>query len=260
MPDPYGPTPSNVGETARTIDRYRDMLIGVKYHHSQHYPSLPLAREAADFAGGILMAEAYGAPIPQLLDFLNAGDILTHTFHATFRFPLVDHRGKIWPAVREAIERGVVLDVGHGARGFSFRALEQALEQGIKPSTISTDLHKANVDGPVFDMPTTMSKLLAIGLSLDEVVEMSTAAPARAIHKEQELGTLKRGAIADVVVSEFASGEFVYQDVLHEERTGKRRIVPEVVVHDGAIYKGPKYRPGKMIHKADAPPGFIKTS
>ncbi len=258
MPDPYGPDPSSWEEARDTILRYSDVLVGVKYHHSQRFHTLPLAREAADFAGGMLMAEAYGAPIPHLLEYLGPGDMLTHTFHASFRFPLFDHKGKLHQAIWDAVERGVILDVGHGARGFGFRTMEQALEQGLKPTTISTDVHKQNVDGPVYDMPTTMSKLLALGVSLDDVVEMSTAAPARVLQQEGVLGTLKPGAMADVVVSELAEGEFIYMDVLHEKRVGEHRILPEVVVHNGEVYDGEAYEPSDMTHTTDAPPGFIE--
>ena len=257
MPDPHGPTPTTLGETAEMIRAHPDVLIGVKYHHSQHYPSLPLAREAADFAGGMLMCEAYGPPIPHLLDYLGPGDAITHTFHAWFRMPLFDHRGKLFPQVREAVERGVVLDVGHGSRGFAFRTMERAMEQGVGATTISTDLHTGNVDGPVYDMPTTMSKFLALGMSLDEVVERSTSVPAKALGLEGEIGTLKVGSAGDVVVSELAGGEHVFLDVLHERRVGRQRIVPEVVIAGGEIYDGPRYEPKAMTHKADAPPGFI---
>jgi dihydroorotase len=256
MPDPFGPDPSNTAEVKHLITSY-DTLIGVKFHHSQHFPSLPLAREATDFGGGILMAEAYGAPIKQLLDWLNPGDILTHTFHAAFRFPIFDHRGKLWQEVLDAVERGVYLDVGHGGRGFAFRTVEQAMEQGLKPSTISTDLHTGNIDGPVYDMPTTMSKMMAVGLSLDEVVEMSTVAPARALHEQDRLGTLKPGYIADVVVSELVQGQHAYLDVLHEKRVGREKIVPETVIYSGKIYDGDKFVPGNMTHREDAPPDFI---
>lgn len=258
IPYPHGPGQALMESTAETVRRFSEVLIGVKYHHSQTYLTLPLAREAADFAGGILMAESYGAPIPHLLEYLNPGDILTHTFHGSFRYPLFDHKGKVFPALWEAVERGVYLDIGHGARGFAFRTLEQALEQGLKPSTISTDLHAKNVDGPVYDMPTTMSKLLAMGFSLDEVVEMSTTMPAKALCREGELGTLTPGAVADVVVSQLAEGEFVYMDVLHEKRVGKQRILPELVIYGGATYVGKRYQPMEMTHKVIAPPGFTQ--
>ncbi len=258
MPDPFGPDPSSVGEVKDLITSY-DTLLGVKFHHSQHFTSLPLAREAADFGGGILMAEAYGAPIPQLLDWLNPGDILTHTFHSAFRFPIFDHRGQVWQKVWDAAERGVFLDIGHGARGFAFRTMEDALAQGLKPSTISTDVHVGNIDGPVYDMPTTMSKMLALGVSLDDVIEMSTVTPAKALHQEGTLGTLKPGAIADVVVSELADGQFEFLDVLHERRVGSQRILPETVIYSGKVYDGDRFSPGEMIHRHDAPPDFIQT-
>ena len=258
MPDPFGPDPSTVGEVKELIGAY-DTLIGVKFHHSQHFTALPLAREAADFGGGILMAEAYGAPLPQLVDWLTPGDIITHTFHAAFRFPLFDHRGKVWQKIWDAQESGIVLDVGHGARGFAFRTVEQAMEQGLKPDTISTDLHTGNVDGPVYDMPTTMSKFLALGVPLDEVIGMSTSKPASVLGRGGDLGTLRPGAVADVVVSELGEGRFEYLDVLHERRVGRQRILPETVVYSGQVYEGDSFEPGEMTHKHDAPPGFIKT-
>ena len=132
------------------------------------------------------------------------------------------------------------------------------MEQGVRPTTISTDLHTGNVDGPVYDMPTTMSKFLALGLSLDDVIELSTAVPARVLRREGELGTLRPGAVADVVVSELAEGEHVFLDVLHEKRVGRQRIVPEVVIYGGTVYDGPRYEPKEMTHRADAPPGFIE--
>ena len=247
MPDPYGPDPSSVGEVAEMITSY-DTLLGVKFHHSQRFSSLPLAREAADFGGGILMCEAYGAPIPQLLDWMNPGDILTHTFHAAFRFPIFDHRGDLWTKIWDAKERGVYLDIGHGARGFAFRTLEQAISQGFKPDTISTDVHVGNVDGPVYDMPTTMSKMLALGLPLNEVIEMSTRTPAKALSQEKDLGSLAVGTVADVVVSTIEPGTFTYLDVLHEERSAKEKINPETIIYSGNIYDGDKYTPTEMTH------------
>ena len=205
------------------------------------------------------MCEAYGAPIPQLLDWMNTGDILTHTFHAAFRFPIFDHRGKLWQKIRDAKERGIYLDIGHGARGFAFRTLEQSIEQGFMPDTISTDVHVGNIDGPVYDMPTTMSKMLALGISLPEVIEMSTRIPARALSQEKELGSLTPGSVADVVVSRIENGSFTYLDVLHEQRTSSEKIVAETIVYSGNLYNGSRYHPVDMSHKHDAPPGFILT-
>ena len=205
------------------------------------------------------MCEAYGAPIPQLLDWMNPCDILTHTFHAAFRFPIFDHRGQLWSKIWDAKERGVYLDIGHGARGFAFRTLEQAVAQGFKPDTISTDVHVGNIDGPVFDMPTTMSKMFTVGLSLNEIIDMSTRIPARALDQERELGSLAVGTVADVVISSIDQGEYTYMDVLHETRTSREKIVAETIVYSGNVYDGSHYHPVEMSHKHDAPPGFILT-
>ena len=258
MPDPAGPKATSVKAAADTLLRHADLLVGVKYHHSQHYPSLMLAREAADFAGTLLMAEAYGPPIPHLLEYLKPGDVLTHAFHPSFRTPLFDIRGRVLPAVWEAVDRGVYLDVGHGSRGFGWRTMERALAQGLRPHTISTDLHAGNEDGPVYDLPTTLSKFLALGLPLDAVIEMATAAPARVLGRSGEIGTLAVGARADVVVCELLDGEFVYLDVLHEERRGRQRLLPRTVVVGGELYGGAAYEPKAMTHEVEAPTRYLQ--
>lgn len=260
MPDPAGPKATSVKTAAETVVRHSDVLVGVKYHHSQHFPSLVLAREAADFAGTFLMAEAYGPPLPHLLDYLKPGDVLTHAFHPSFRTPLFDARGNVFAAVREAVERGVFLDVGHGSRGFGWRTMERSLDQGLRPHTISTDLHAGNEDGPVYDLPTTLSKFLALGLPLDAVVEMATATPARVLGRYGEIGTLALGARADIVVSELREGAFVYLDVLHEERRGRQRVLPRDVVIGGDVYSGPAYEPKTLTHQVEAPSRYLQES
>ena len=258
MPDSAGSMATTVKAAVEMLLRYPDLLVGVKFHHSQHLPSLALAREAADFAGMLLMAEAYGPPLPHLLDYLKPGDVLTHAFHPSFRTPLFDARGNVFTAVREAVERGVYLDVGHGSRGFGWRTMEQALAQGLRPHTISTDLHDGNEDGPVYDLPTTLSKFLALGLPIEAVIEMATATPARVLGRYGEIGTLAIGAHADIAVSELREGTFVYLDVLHEERRGRQRIVPRTVVAGGQVYTEPAYEPKTMTHQVEAPSRYLQ--
>ena len=108
-------------------------------------------------------------------------------------------------------------------------------------------------------MPTTMSKVLALGIPLAEVFEMSIRAPARALSQEKELGSLSPGTVADVVISNIETGSFSYMDVLHEERSAKEKIVPETVIYSGNVYDGGRYSPVEMTHREDAPPGFILT-
>jgi len=258
MPDPHGPKASSIDAMVKQIDANRDVVLGLKYHHSQGYQSLMLAREAADFAGTMMMLETYGPPLKHLLDYMKPGDVATHFFHAQFRCSMFDEKGKVIPELLAALERGIRLDVGHGARGFSFRAMEQALDQGVKPFTISTDLHAGNVDGPVYDMPTTVSKFMALGFSLDEAILLSTHNPAIVLGKEDELGTLKQGAVADVVVWELKEGEFEFMDVLHEIRRARHMLVPRVIMTAGQIYQGQAYQAKEMTHQAQYPPGFLE--
>lgn len=127
-----------------------------------------------------------GEPLPMLediLELLERGDIVTHCYHGKkwgiFR------KGELIPELMRACERGVLLDVGHGSASFHFEVAEKAIALGCKPYSLGTDLHIGNVNGPVWDLPTTMSKLLALGLSLEEVIRGVTAHPAAIVGMER---------------------------------------------------------------------------
>ena len=116
--------------------------------------------------------------------------------------------------------------------------MEAAIEQGFEPTTISTDLHQMNINGPVYDMPTTMSKFLLLGCTLDRVVEMSTTIPARVLGKENDLGTLRVGSVADVAVLERREGAFLLSDSLDQIRTGRELLVAAATVRRGRLIPG----------------------
>ena len=175
-----------------------------------------MAREAADYGECMLMCEPYGPKLKTILEYMYKGDVLTHSFHPLPRRGLLDENGRVLPEVWEAVRRGVYIDQGHGNGGFGFDVAEKCLRQGLLPFTISTDLHKLCVDGPVYDMPTTMSKWMAIGMSLDEVVKRATLHPAIVLKKEKEFGTLKVGSCGDISCFNLLEGEFVFEDVIGE--------------------------------------------
>jgi dihydroorotase len=139
----------------------------------------------------------------------------------------------IGPAVREAVERGVLLDIGHGSGGFAFDVLERQLEAGLRPYTISTDLHARSLYGPVFDLPTTMAKLLAVGLSLAEVFAAVTVHPARALGLTG--GTLTIGATADLAVFEVREGDFEVTDAHRQVRRAPLRLVNDATYVGGRL-------------------------
>ena len=229
----------NIKETLEVIKENQDIIIGIKWAH--HTPKgLKLARKAADEAKCVLMAENHYEP--ETVKYLKRGDIVTHTFHAhkpsLKRSPhdgLLDKNGNVQHEFYDAIKRGVILDVGHGAGSFSWQVAEKAFEQGIKPDTISTDLHTGSVNGPAFDMPTTMSKFLLLGMPLYDVVKASTIIPAKVLGKQNEIGNLKHGACADLTLLKLEEGKFVFTDVYENKRVGRQRLNIKKVIRGGDI-------------------------
>ncbi|MDH5688354.1 MAG: amidohydrolase/deacetylase family metallohydrolase [Candidatus Bathyarchaeota archaeon] len=225
----------NIEGTLEVIERNRDNILGIKWAH-HGVEGIRLAREAADKANCLLMAENHHEP--EALKHMKKGDVITHLYHG-LRMErhdgLLDEDGKVQPEFFDAINRGVVLDVGHGAGSFRWGVAEEGLKQGIKPDTISTDLHRGSFNGPAYDMPTTMSKFLLLGLSLDEVIKASTTKPAEVLGKKDQIGTLKIGACADVTVFKVEEGKFPLVDVKGEGRIGKERLRVTKVIKSGGI-------------------------
>lgn len=226
------------GRYAEAVKANRDLVIGIKWHHGppeEDAATLSMARDAADWGECILMCEPYGLELKTILGRLYKGDVLTHSFHPPPRKGLLDENGKVLPEVWEAVNRGVYLDQGHGRSGFSFQVAEKCLEQGLLPFTISTDLHKRCLRGPVYDMPTTMSKWLALGMPLEEVVKRSTWNPAIVLRKEDEIGTLKIGACGDVACFKVLEGTFSFLDSVGETRRGRYKLEAIHVIRAGEV-------------------------
>lgn len=249
---------ARVDRALKTIEANRDVILGVKVRLTKHslvseeagIQPLHLAREAADAAGLPIMVHPQDAWVESLDDILGVmrkGDILTHCFH-NMPCGIFDDNGKIRDSVHAAIERGVIFDVGHGAGSFSWKVVENAFEQGIQPTTISSDLHIYNVNGPVFDLATTASKFLHLGMSLNDTIAKVTSIPADVIHMPGQIGTLVPGAWGDAVVFRLESGEFPLVDSLGEYRTGRQRLLPVTTVRGGAVYHAPENAPAHILH------------
>ena len=161
--------------------------------------------------------------VDEIVELLRPGDLLTHSFTGG-GMRLVDEAGKPREAVRRALDRGLLLDMGHGAGGFSFEVAEQLVAHGICPHVVSTDLHQLSLWGPVYDLPTCIGKAMAVGMSLAEAIEASTAAPARVLRLEGTAGTLRPGTPADVVLFTVEEGEFPLVDTRKVTRTVRTRL------------------------------------
>ncbi len=238
---------ADVDEAVRVGRENRDVVVGIK----ARIPPLPAddyrevlkrAIHAAEGIDGFLMLHLGGSSISvtERLNKLRLGDVLTHSFrHSIDGRGVLDDQGNVLDEAWAAKERGVLFDVGHGGGSFSFETAERAIAQGFLPDTISSDLHVGNVEGPVYDLVTTLSKFLYLGMSLSEVIRLCTEAPARVIGQSGRLGTLKRDSVGDVTILRMDDGEFIFSD------SGKRQVVQAShrLTHVQTIKAGQIYRP-----------------
>jgi dihydroorotase len=145
-----------------------------------------------------------------------------------------DESGHVNQAMFEARKRGVIFDVGHGGGSFAWRIAVPAIRQGFLPDSISTDLHTGSMNSGMKDMDNLMSKFLAMGLKLKDVVAESTWNPAREIYRE-DLGNLSPGAVADVAVFRLERGDFGYTDMYGARLKGNQKLTAELTVRDGKV-------------------------
>jgi dihydroorotase len=218
-----------------------DVIVGFKVRVSEMLAGpnglagLDRALEAGRATGLPVMVHIGGTPydIEEVLERLRPGDIVTHAYTGWRPGGIVTDAGQVVAGAREARARGVRFDVGHGAGSFTWQIAEAALADGFRPDTISSDLHRFNVAGPVHDLATTLSKFMLLGLSVDEVLAMATAAPAAALGRDAELGALSVGAEADITLLRVEEGRFALVDSAGTRREARQRLVPAGVIRAG---------------------------
>ena len=241
------PDYADVDKACRMIEQHRDIILGVKVRLTREsivgeragMQPLHKAREAADAAGLPIMVhpqDAWCQSIDDILAVMGKRDILTHCFH-DMACGILDENGKIRDSVHAAIERGVIFDVGHGAGSFSWDVVEKAMDQGIEPTTISSDLHVYNINGPVYDLVNVINKFLYLGMSLDDALAKVTSIPADTILMSGQVGTLVTGAWGDAVIFEMREGEFQLVDARGKAKTCRQKLEPIVVIKAGKVYR-----------------------
>ncbi len=242
------PYESNVDDmepapTAETITRNRDVIIGIKTAHfaKPGWAAIDHAVEAGRRAGVPVMVDdkiltgAQRTTQEELLQHLRPGDIHTHMYNDR-QMELIDRvTGKVQPWMIEARRRGVLFDVGHGAGSFLWPVARRAIEQGFLPDTISTDLHSSSILIQQCDMTNVMSKMMLLGMSLEDVILRSTVSPAKEIGRYPEVGTLGTGRGADIAVLESESGVFAFKDSWPAKRLGVKRLECVLTIRDGRI-------------------------
>jgi dihydroorotase len=225
--------------TAEMAKKNREVVVGIKTAHYRgpDWISVDRAVEAGTLVDIPVMVD-FGYFLPErpyyqlVTERLRPGDISTHMYRGPV--PYLDKDGNLLQYLRAARQRGVKFDVGHGGGSFVFRNAVPSVELGFYPDSISTDLHTGSMNGAMMDMLTTMSKFLALGVPLKEVIRESTDNPATQI-KHSELGHLTVGATADIAVLNLMSGKFGFADSGNGKIEGNRRFLCEMTIKDGRV-------------------------
>ncbi len=226
----------------RAVERFPDEIVGIKIRASLsagcgNLEPVRVARLVARETGLPLMVHIGNPPptIDGILPLLGEGDILTHVFRPPAN-RLVDRRSRLLTEVIEARDRGVLFDVGHGQGAFSFDSARRCLDAGLFPDAISTDIHVNNIDGPVFDFATTLTKFLALGMPLNDVLARTTDMPARAIGRP-DLGRIGTDAHADVTVLKELDSATELHDTVGETIVVERRLAVVATVIGGRLFE-----------------------
>ena len=239
-------------ETVSVIKANKPLIQGVKIRAVG--PGVPrmgvemvrLAKQAATEGGVRLMVHIGDRSIAdgdgseptitrQLLPLLDKGDIITHLFSGN-PGRIIDGDGKVIPEILEAQERGVFLDTAHGRQNFSFDVAKAALEQGVEPRSISTDMTPPGRMNTVHSMTEMLARFMALGFSLEDVIRMTTANPASALGMDDTLGSLAVGRPADISVLREETGDWLFHDTEGNTLRGDKALTPVVTVKDGAAY------------------------
>ena len=260
VPELYNIDFAQVDAAARAIAENSDVVLGAKVRMSENviakHGMEPLKRAilACERAGtgGKVMCHIGGVETPglmsQILDTLRAGDVLTHAYSGAPNignaFTNIVQDGKLLPAAVEAKKRGVVFDVGHGGGSFDYTIAEAAIAGGAGPDVISSDIHVFSGNSPGMPYLTwVMSKFMNLGYTLEQVVTMATATPAKVINKMPKAGTLQVGAPGDVSLLEVVEGPVSFVDTRNNKREGKIHIKPAGAVIAGVAFGRPYQSP-----------------
>ena len=225
--------------TAKMAKQHRETIVGVKTAHYEGPEWIPVDRavQAGKAAGipvmvdfGIFRAERPHSEL--VLEHLRPGDMYTHTY--LDRVPMLDENGKVRAYLFEAQKRGVKFDVGHGGGSFWWRQAVPAVRQGFIADSISTDLHIGSMNTGMKEMANVMSKFINLGISLQDVVKMSTSSPASQIQRP-DLGNLSIGSGADIAAFRMDTGDYGFLDVKNALFQGTKRLVGELTLRDGKV-------------------------
>jgi dihydroorotase len=236
--------------TAQKIRQYPGLIVGVKTAHYSRpgWAAVERAVEAGRLSNTPIIVDnnilSYTGrdTRTKLLEKLRPGDMHTHTYNDRHLEVIDRFSGKVTPVMWEARKRGVLFDLGHGSGSFLWPVATAAMKQGFPPDTISTDLHASSIMIPQSDMPNCISKLMNLGMTLQDAIARSTVAPAKAIHQFPALGTLTEGRVADVGIFGLRKGVFAFKDAWGKKMLGTQKLEAVFTVRDGKVVAERKRR------------------
>ncbi|MGJ3252356.1 MAG: amidohydrolase family protein [Elainellaceae cyanobacterium] len=253
----------SLNKAIRLFEENSDIIVGFKCIAATREPhdtesiSLNYGKEISRATGLPLTVHLGWLPYyswldPRLvLNKLEAGDVATHVYRRVGH--ILNESGKVFPEALDARDRGVVFDIGHGTGDFDFEVAKRALDQGVKPDTISGDItNQSSVTGPVFSLTETMTKFLYLGLDLTEVIAMTTCNAARVINRSNELGSLLVGRDADISVLDYREGLWRLTDGIHHINWDGRKLIPKWTVRGGEII--PCEYPARSLRRQELAP------
>jgi len=237
----------NLEAIASTIESNRELIKGIKLRLVGNIVArdgikvMETAKKIARQFGmpimihiGDLKKQVSPTLTQEVLPMMETGDILSHVFTAKFGSALRSD-GTVLPELKEAMERGVIMDTALGMNNFNFEVARKSMAQGILPTTLSTDVGAANLKYIVYGMTVTMTKFLALGLDLKQVIEMSTINPARVLGEDNRIGSLKPGMEADVSILKLLSGKWKLEDSEHQTIEVDNLISPVTTIKSGQV-------------------------
>lgn len=249
--------------TAKAAEENKPYVVGIKVRLGkmvQGTRDLECLRTALDVAKVtqlplMVHIDDPFSPLPDILKMMRKGDVYTHIYN-NHPHNVLDANGKILPEVLEARARGVFMDPAQGMSHFSFDVVERCLQQGFLPDTIGTDLSPRTTGDFVFDLPTQMSKFMALGLDMDKVIECVTINPSKIFDYGAQIGTLKPGYEADIGIFELREGRFEFEDSNRVKRTGHQLLVNKSVIRHGQLYVNGVGSPTSLLPKSPPAKGL----
>jgi len=229
----------HIPSALEVIEKNRHIIVGVKvraYTGLKSMLALEKARELADQVKMPIMVHLAPPPpeFEDILPYLKEGDIITHPYHGGVK-TILDEKGQVRPEYWEIKKRGIEVDLGLDRFHGDLIIMKHAMEQGYLPDYISTDLAMTNLHSIVYDLPTTVSKVVASGMTMTEALFRCTYAPAFKMGKEKEIGCIREGAPADLAIFEIKTDDHAFEDFFGNVIRGRERLMPITTIRAGEI-------------------------